>query len=140
MTLRAKQTERLALDASLTEPCTIRAWIYVIAESWSAFGTLQFGAGPFAGHRTYPIAAFDSGASASLRSAQGVEYDTRRFGGRGQIVLTDHSCRTYTGTDPVTGIHGTWRLCTVAGTFEFTAKSESGDSVVVTRGRFRATG
>jgi len=55
------------------------------------------------------------------------------FVGHGPIVVTGNRCRTWTGTDPATGIYGTGTFCTVSGTFEFSAKSEAGDSVVVTK-------
>jgi hypothetical protein len=109
------------------------------AEDYSGFGQLQFGVGDFGELRTYPISPFDSAASASVRSLQGMVYDTRLFGGRGQIVVTGNSCRTYSGIDPATGIYGTFTFCTVAGSFEFTARSQAGDSVVVTNGHFRWT-
>ena len=109
------------------------------AADWSGFGVLRFDVRQFAGPRTYPLSPFDSAASASLFSPQGTAYDTRRFGGRGQIVVTGNSCRTSSGIDPVTGIYGTFTFCIVAGTFEFSAKSQAGDSVVITNGHFRWT-
>jgi len=109
------------------------------ATDWSGFGVLRLDVRHFAGPRTYPISPFDSAASASLFSPQGLAYDTPLFGGRGQIVVTGNSCRTSSGIDPATGIHGTFTFCTVAGTFAFSAKNQAGDSVVVTNGHFRWT-
>lgn len=109
------------------------------AADYTGFGELQFSIDHFGELRSYPISPFDSATSASLRSLEGIVYDTRLFGDRGQIVVTGNICRTSSGTDPVTGIYGTFTFCTVVGTFEFSAKSQAGDSVVVTNGRFRWT-
>jgi hypothetical protein len=113
--------------------------LFLSTEDWDSFGRLQFVVDPVVGPRTVPISPFDSISSVSLRSLQGTEYDTRLYGGRGRFVVTGYQCRTSTGTDPVTGAYGTRTFCTVAGTFEFSAKSEAGDSVIATQGRFRVS-
>ncbi len=117
-----------------------RSALGIGATDYDGFPELQFGVSRFTGTNVYPITAFDSTAAASVRPQQSQPlYHTALFGGRGQIVVTGYSCRTSTGRDPVTGIDATVTLCTIAGTFAFSAMSQSGDSVVITNGHFRCT-
>ena len=111
------------------------------AMDYDGFPELQLGLRPFPGpHDVYPINPFDSTAAASVQlQLDQPSYDTRLFGGQGQIAVTAYNCRTSTGRDPVTGIDGTITLCTIAGTFAFSARSQAGDSVVIANGHFRWT-
>jgi hypothetical protein len=69
----------------------------------------------------------------------GATYTTTPGVANGSVRVASESCNTTSGTDLATGIYATLTLCTLTGTFGFTATASGGAVVTVTDGAFRLT-
>ena len=89
--------------------------------------------------RTFMVEPFDSTATAGLTTPQGLIYSTLSYGGGGRIAVAVRNCHRGEVIDPEAGKPATAEFCTLSGTFEFSAKSEAGDSILIKDGRFLTT-
>lgn len=69
----------------------------------------------------------------------GIAYETIPPNGDGSLTISSAQCTTKTEYDPVTGITGPVTTCHVRGSFAFVGVSDTGATVAVTDGEFKAT-